>query len=138
MSDMHIGKQPIRANSKFYDRSGNVGAASSILVAAQIGEVEWIHPYDAGLQGLQGTQGVQGTQGILGTEGKHPGVELEYDVSTSASNFVSGQIRFNNSNLFSATQIIISNQDVHGNGISSWVNTFDDSTNPGDLGTLWI
>ena len=138
MSDMHIGKQPIRANSKFYDRSGNVGAASSILVAAQNGEVEWIHPYDAGLQGLQGTQGVQGTQGILGTEGKHPGVELEYDVSTSASNFVSGQIRFNNSNLFSATQIIISNQDVHGNGISSWVNTFDDSTNPGDLGTLWI
>ena len=51
---------------------------------------------------------------------------------------VAGQIRFNNSNLFNATQIIISNQDVHSNGISNWVNTFDDSTNPGDLGTLWI
>tara|TARA_A100001201_G_scaffold26857_2_gene29625 strand:+ start:1561 stop:5583 length:4023 start_codon:yes stop_codon:yes gene_type:complete len=135
MSDMHIGKQPIRANSKFYDRSGNVGAASSILVAAQNGEVEWIHPYDAGLQGLQGTQGVQG---ILGTEGKHPGVELEFDSSTSTSNMSNGLMRFNTSNQYQASQIIISNQDYHGNGISAWVNTFDDTTNPGDKGTLWI
>ena len=74
---------------------------------------------DVGLQGIQGTTGIQGDvgiQGVQGTTGDFGGITYDYTYSnnTTASDPGTGIIRFDDTNLASATQMYIDDEDDNG------------------------
>jgi hypothetical protein len=86
--------------------------------------------------GAQGSQGFQGSVGQTGTAGG-PSQRYTYSSSTSG-NPSSGTFRFNNSNPFSATQLVANQINLAGINSSSWFNAVPISrfvvyleTNPG-------
>ena len=67
-----------------------------------------------GAQGVQGSQAAQGAQGVQGNTGQTAGLSYTYSTSTDMAG-ASGQIRFNNTTIGSATQIAIAQVDADGN-----------------------
>ena len=82
-----------------------------------------------GVQGLQGLQGRQGTQGLTGAFG---GATFEYEFSTNTvdSDPGAGTLKFNNSNLSSATLLYIDDSEggATPTDIQTYLRTIDDST----------
>ena len=82
-----------------------------------------------GVQGLQGLQGRQGTQGLTGAFG---GATFEYTFSTNTvdSDPGAGTLKFDNSNLSSATLLYIDDSEggATPTDIQTYLRTIDDST----------
>ena len=81
-------------------------------------------------QGVQGQQGLQGRQGVQGLTGAFGGATFTYDFLTNTANSDpgTGKVKFNNSDLSSATTLFIDDEDDNGTDIQSYLRTIDDST----------
>ena len=81
-------------------------------------------------QGVQGNQGLQGRQGTQGLTGAFGGATFTYGFLTDTANSDpgTGNVKFNNSNLSSATTLFIDDEDDNGTDIQSYLRTIDDST----------
>ena len=81
-------------------------------------------------QGVQGNQGLQGRQGTQGLTGAFGGATFTYGFLTDTANSDpgTGKVKFNNSNLSSATTLFIDDEDDNGTDIQSYLRTIDDST----------
>ena len=81
-------------------------------------------------QGVQGNQGLQGRQGTQGLTGAFGGATFTYGFLTNTANSDpgTGKVKFNNSNLSSATTLFIDDEDDNGTDIQSYLRTIDDST----------
>ena len=81
-------------------------------------------------QGVQGNQGLQGRQGTQGLTGAFGGATFTYGFLTNTANTDpgTGKVKFNNSNLSSATTLFIDDEDDNGTDIQSYLRTIDDST----------
>ena len=75
-----------------------------------------------GYTGSQGDIGYTGSAGIVGYTGSSnvQGIRYAYDNNTTVTGALSGEIRFNNPSLGSATQIGIHKIDGDGNDLSSY------------------
>ena len=85
-----------------------------------------------GAQGATGSGGSTGAQGAQGNNGSFGGVSYEYSFSTNTtdSDPGSGTLKFNNSNLTSATILYIDDTDGGSSNtdIQAYLRTIDDST----------
>ena len=83
-----------------------------------------------GLQGIQGIQGIQGPVGNTGPTGNFGGATFDYTFDTSIvdSDPGTGKVRFNNSNISSATSLYIDDTDDGGTDVQAYLRTIDDST----------
>ena len=80
----------------------------------------------------------EGEQGSTGPAGFTPGRLYMWSVSTVDSDPGSGSMRANNATFASITKLWIDDTDGEGAAASGWLDTFDDSTNTGVKGTLWL
>jgi hypothetical protein len=78
--------------------------------------------------GTDGTDGVDGADGTDGADGYDPGFRFVYDSTTTDADPGAGKIRFNNGTIGSATAAYIDNLDAAGASVTTWLDTFDDST----------
>ena len=93
---------------------------------------------DTGSQGPQGPQGVQGPQGPQGDAGVSAGLLYAFNTDTTDSDPGNGQLKFNNATISSVTQIFIDNLENGGGDVSSFIDTWDDSTDPNVKGIIKI
>jgi hypothetical protein len=93
---------------------------------------------DTGSQGPQGPQGVQGPQGPQGDAGVSAGLLYAFNTDTTDSDPGNGQLKFNNATISSVTQIFIDNLENGGGNVSSFIDTWDDSTDPNVKGIIKI
>lgn len=85
----------------------------------------------------RGPTGATGSTGATGATGPAVGVQFTYSTTTTDSDPGSGAFRLNNATVASATAAYIDNLDSGGGTASTWLDTFDDSTNTAK-GTLVI
>ena len=85
---------------------------------------------DKGQKGQTGDQGIQGIQGIQGVQGDKSGLRYQFlsDTTTPLTDPGDGKFRFNNANIASIAQIAIDNLTKEGTNVSSFINSWDDST----------
>jgi len=93
---------------------------------------------DTGAQGPQGPQGVQGPQGPQGDAGVSAGLLYAFNTDTTDSDPGNGQLKFNNATISSVTQIFTDNLENGGGDVSSFIDTWDDSTDPNVKGIIKI
>lgn len=89
-------------------------------------------------KGDTGETGATGPTGPQGPEGAPPGLKYAFDSETTDSDPGDGNLRLNNATLASATAIYIDNLDSEGADVSDFLDTWDDSTNPAQKGTIII
>ena len=89
-------------------------------------------PGPIGPQGIQGTDGIQGGPGFQGSTGGFGGVTFDYTHSTNtvSSDPGVGYLKFNSSNLPSATEMYMDDRDDNFTDIQPFLRTVDDSTSP--------
>lgn len=86
-----------------------------------------------------GDVGAPGPEGPAGTSGEgYSGLLYKYDSTTSEADPGAGEFRLNNATPSSATRLYISEKDNHGNAVSGYLATWDDSTTTGHRGYLRI
>lgn len=85
----------------------------------------------AGASGYSGFSGISGWSGYSGYSGTFGGNSQPFlfDTGTTDADPGSGNLRFNNATFASITRIYISNNNQTGTAVSTWEDTFDDSTN---------
>jgi hypothetical protein len=93
---------------------------------------------DTGATGSQGPQGIQGVKGDTGNDGVSTGLLYAFNTNTADSDPGNGQIKLNNATLSSVNQLFIDNLENGGADVSTFINTWDDSTDPNVRGTLKI
>lgn len=93
---------------------------------------------EQGATGATGAAGSNGSNGTDGADGTSVGVDFNFDSSTSDADPGAGNFRLNNATLASVTNIYIDNTDANGNTVTSWLDSFDDSTNTSLKGILYI
>lgn len=99
---------------------------------------------DTGSQGIQGIQGVPGVQGNPGTngtdgiDGVSTGLLYAFDTTTSDSDPGQGKVRFNHASIASVTSLFIDNLESGGGDVSSFLDSWDDSTNTDLRGTVIV
>ena len=83
-----------------------------------------------GASGVQGASGLIGSTGVQGPQGNFGGATFDYtfDTTITASDPGTGNIRFNNATLSSATAMYIDASNDASTDISTFLNTIDDST----------
>ena len=81
-------------------------------------------------QGVQGNQGLRGRQGTQGLTGAFGGATFTYGFLTDTNNTDpgTGNLKFNDSDLTSATTLFIDDEDDNSTDIQSYLRTIDDST----------
>lgn len=85
----------------------------------------------------RGPTGSTGSTGATGATGPAIGVQFTYSTTTTDSDPGAGTFRLNHATIASATAAYIDNLDSGGGTASTWLDTFDDSTNTAK-GTLVI
>lgn len=85
----------------------------------------------------KGADGTNGTNGATGPTGPAIGVNFTYSTTTADADPGAGAFRLNNTTIASATAAYIDNSEAGGSAVTSWLDTFDDSTNA-VRGTLTI
>lgn len=85
---------------------------------------------------LVATFSPSGRDGNAGADGSDPGVLLNFETATADSNPTGGGLRADNAALGAATKLFVSKTNRAGNGISTFLATFDDSSNPSVKGTI--
>ena len=96
---------------------------------------------DKGTTGDTGATGSTGATGAAGADGTDPGIRYNWDTGTTlGTGLADGEIQFNNASFASVTAIgIEDNSGETGNpDASAWTLSFDDLTNAGARGTLYI
>jgi hypothetical protein len=83
-------------------------------------------------------KGDKGDIGVTGANGVSAGVLWNFASSVTMADPSAGNLRLNNATLASVTAIAVSATDANANSISTWVNTFDDSSTTAHRGTLTI
>jgi len=83
----------------------------------------------AGDVGATGATGAAGADGANGTDGDRGGVLLTFDTTTTDADPGAGKFRVNNATIASASFLYVDNTDTSTNDITSWLDSFDDSTN---------
>ena len=85
---------------------------------------------DKGQKGEPGVQGDEGVQGIQGVQGDKSGLRYQFlsNTTTPLTDPGDGKYRFNSSSIGSITQIAIDNLTKEGTDVSSFINSWDDST----------
>lgn len=78
-----------------------------------------------------------GPAGATGSTGAPSGVQFTYSTTTTDSDPGSGVFRLNHATIASATAAYIDNNDAGGSSVTSWLDSFDDSTTTAK-GTLVI
>lgn len=86
-------------------------------------------PGAAGTPGAAGAAGTNGTNGTNGADGASPGFVQVYSTTTADADPGNGTFRFNNATITSATTAYLDNLDASGNTVSTFMDTWDDSTN---------
>ena len=83
-----------------------------------------------GAQGDTGAQGGTGSTGAQGADGNFGGATFDYtfDTSTTDADPGQGNLRFNNTDLSSASLMYIDDEDDNGTNIEAFLRTIDDST----------
>lgn len=76
----------------------------------------------------EGPAGDTGATGATGAQGASVGVQFTYSTTTTDSDPGSGVFRFNNATIASVTAAYIDNNDAGGSSVTTWLDTFDDST----------
>ena len=71
-------------------------------------------------------------------DGDVAGLDYVLDTTTTDSDTVSGTLRFNHGTVSSASQIFIDDNDANSADVSSYLLTWDDSTNSADRGQIYI
>lgn len=92
----------------------------------------------ANLKGSSGATGATGSSGANGLDGTSVGVEFQYSTTTTASDPGAGYFRFNNATIASATAMYIDNVDYGGSSTTTWLDSFDDSTNTTHYGYIFL
>ena len=88
-----------------------------------------------GVTGATGA-GVTGVTGATGVTGPTPAPRFIYSNDTTASDPTSGYLKFDSTTLGSVTKMYISEIDMDGRNISSWIGQFDDSTHADPKGYI--
>ena len=85
---------------------------------------------DKGQKGEPGVQGDEGVQGIQGLQGDRSGLRYQFlsNTTTPLTDPGNGKFRFNNASVGSVTQIAIDNLTKEGTNVSSFINSWDEST----------
>jgi hypothetical protein len=65
----------------------------------------------------------------MGTPGDKGGILYKFSTTTTDADPGAGYLRVNNATIASVTQLYIDNTDRHGNTVTGWLDSFDDSTN---------
>lgn len=81
-----------------------------------------------GASGSAGATGASGATGTAGAAAKNAGFNYVFSTTTSSSDPGSGNLRFNNATLASATAFYISKTDNDTNALGAEIATWDDST----------
>jgi hypothetical protein len=82
--------------------------------------------------------GEQGNTGVTGATGPTTTLEWLFSTTTADADPGTGNLRFNNATFASITQLFFDNSERIGTDVSSWLDSFDDSTTSGNKGTLTI
>lgn len=93
---------------------------------------------DTGSTGSTGATGATGATGPTGSDGVSAGVTYNFDTTTTDSDPGSGKIRFNNATVASVTSLYMDNLESGGGDVSSFLDTWDDSTNTSLRGIVVI
>jgi hypothetical protein len=93
---------------------------------------QWSRTGDKGDQGLQGLQGIQGTQGSA------VGIPWTFSSATADADPGNGTFRIGAATYSAATSIYFDDLDANGSSASSYLDSFDDSTNASIKGELLI
>ncbi len=93
---------------------------------------------DTGATGAQGPQGEQGIQGSQGDAGVSAGLIYTFDDAVDDTDPGNGEVKFNNATLSSVTNIYIDNLESGGGDVSSFIDAWDDSTDPNVRGIIKI
>jgi hypothetical protein len=88
--------------------------------------------------GDKGDQGVQGLQGDVGNLGPSPTLTYNFSGSITDADPGGGQIRFNSSTYASVTNLFVDNNEFNGTAVTSWLDSWDDSTTTGDRGQVIV
>jgi len=83
-----------------------------------------------GDQGTDGVDGVDGAPGTDGDDGIITALQFHYFGETADADPGSGNFRFNNAAIASASFLYIDLNDRFGNNVTAWIQTWDDSENP--------
>lgn len=84
---------------------------------------------DTGATGSTGATGATGSAGADGSDGDKGGIRYNFSTTTTDSDPGQGVFRYNNATIGSVTQIYIDIADQGGVDISSYIDSWDDSTN---------
>lgn len=93
---------------------------------------------DQGPQGDAGPQGPQGDTGPQGPDGVSAGLVYAFDAETADADPGAGKLRLNHAALASVTQLFIDNLENGGGDVSALIDSWDDSTNTGLRGTIYV
>jgi len=91
-----------------------------------------------GDKGATGAQGDKGATGAQGAKGESVGVPYKFNTSTAAATPGVGYISFNNTTVSAITKIYISTQDINLVVRTVWIQQWDDSTQSGNRGYIYI
>lgn len=83
-----------------------------------------------GSRGATGFTGSQGVIGYTGSEGNNAGLRYNFSTTTTDADPGTGIFRFNNATIGSVTQIYIDLLNVSSVDLTTFIDTWDDSTNP--------
>lgn len=87
---------------------------------------------------VSGTQGGTGGTGLTGAQGAMAAVPYNYSTTTTDSDPGSGNLRFNDVTLASATEAYVDNENRSAADVSAWLDTLDDNGNSSLRGTLYV
>lgn len=87
---------------------------------------------------LVGDVGATGSTGSTGATGPVAATSWDFSTTTTDSDPGNGTVRFNNATPASVTTIYFDNVDRDGNTVTSWLDSFDDSTTTTPKGTLTV
>lgn len=92
---------------------------------------------DTGID-IKGEQGDVGSTGAAGVDGTSVGALYRWSNSTTDADPGTGIFRFNNATIASVTYLYVDNTDKNSNSMTSWLDSFDNSTNTSLKGILYI
>lgn len=91
-----------------------------------------------GATGPQGIQGNAGPTGPTGSSGLDGGIKYTFSQTTTDADPGSGTMRFNNATMASVSQLYVDNDDADVNSMTSWLDSFDDSTTSSNRGYIYL
>lgn len=108
------------------------GSAATVTNTGSSSAAEFEFGIPAGADGLDGEDGENGLDGFL------PGRRFAFSTTTSDVDPGAGKLAFNHATIGSATTLFIDNAEASGVVVTTWLDSFDDSTNTGNRGSIFL